>query len=235
MLRQWQGSRSDWMHCLTYLDYIATVTSNTKSHAKLDAKNTCRLAHTMDYRPLAITSFFYCVFIATSAAKFAGIPAQPRVNAFCIVMANDWWLTQYVSIQWLSVRFIEQVLFQSCLVHTWSAKVMAAYLQRSPYNSSGSWSMTYTSVWWLLDSYNGSYLVLPSKYTWYSGSFINYTAFATREVGAVAEKKKSAKRSHFLYQSLHVETFGVFAPELVLFCRTLVVVLFLPSSFISSS
>ena len=48
-LWQWsEGSklhRSNWMHCLTYLDYSNSITSNTKSHAKRDVKNTGRLAH----------------------------------------------------------------------------------------------------------------------------------------------------------------------------------------------
>ena len=49
MLWQWsKGSklrRSDWMHCLTYLDY-SNSNHQRKKPCKLDAKNTCRLAHT---------------------------------------------------------------------------------------------------------------------------------------------------------------------------------------------
>ena len=106
----------DYKHVCTSMHvcaWILTRSRRTKKHLiswlslkTLRLISFCSWSQTNQqlYRPIVyvIMSLFRCVSIATSASQiFAGVPVQPRVNAFCIVTANDWWLTQYVSIRWL--------------------------------------------------------------------------------------------------------------------------------------
>ena len=118
----WQRSegsrlrRSDWMHCLTYLDY-SNSNQQRKSHAKLDAKNTNGRQAGRQARTASADTVLYCTpsrtpqqrptntLSTTSAARSAfhqlpsktarSVLGQYRQTISCLVLRN---VTPYMTI-----------------------------------------------------------------------------------------------------------------------------------------